>query len=150
MNEGFAIHEIICDDSGKPVDYEFLEVNEAFLSITGLKKENIIGKRVSEAYPNIESQWIETYGKVALAGEQMQFENYFSSLDKYFKVSAFSPSYGQVITFFHDITDLKKAAEIQKQHQILFENAQDIVLYASLTEALLMLIRAHYQNTDIH
>lgn len=137
INEGFAIHDIICDASGKPIDYEFLEVNEAFLNMTGLKKENIIGKKVTDIYPNIETQWIETYGKVALTGENMQFEKYFSSLDKHFKVSAFSPSKGQFITFFYDITDFKKAAEIQKQHQILFENAHDMILYAKLDGSII-------------
>ena len=30
MTEGFAIHEIICDDQGRPRDYRFLQVNPAF------------------------------------------------------------------------------------------------------------------------
>ena len=37
MNEGFALHEIICDDGGRPCDYRFLEVNPAFERQTGLK-----------------------------------------------------------------------------------------------------------------
>jgi PAS domain-containing protein len=30
MIEGFALHEIICNEDGKPCDYRFLEVNPAF------------------------------------------------------------------------------------------------------------------------
>ena len=30
MLDGFAVHEIICDDAGRPVDYRFLAVNPAF------------------------------------------------------------------------------------------------------------------------
>ena len=37
MTEGFALHEIICDPSGKPVDYRFLDINPAFERLTGLK-----------------------------------------------------------------------------------------------------------------
>ena len=30
MTEGFALHEIICDENGIPVDYRFLDLNPAF------------------------------------------------------------------------------------------------------------------------
>ena len=36
MIEGSALHEIICDENGKPVDYRFLEMNPAFETMTGL------------------------------------------------------------------------------------------------------------------
>ena len=41
----FAYHEGVFDDAGEMVDYIFLDVNKAFEDITGLKKENIVGKR---------------------------------------------------------------------------------------------------------
>ena len=39
--------------SGKPVDFVYLQVNDAFEKITGLKRDLIIGKKVSEAIPGI-------------------------------------------------------------------------------------------------
>ena len=33
MQEGFARHEIICDENGKPIDYIYLDVNNAFEQI---------------------------------------------------------------------------------------------------------------------
>ena len=33
---GVAVHKIICDENGKPVDYRFIEVNPAFEEHTGL------------------------------------------------------------------------------------------------------------------
>lgn len=130
MTEGFAHHELICNEKGNPVDYKFLEVNDAFTKITGLCKENLVGKRVTEILPDTEQYWIDTYGKVALTGEPVNYENYSKALDKHFKVSAFSPKKGQFSTFFLDITDLKKASEAMKKHQALFDNAQDIILYS--------------------
>ncbi len=70
MNEGFALHEIICDDRGKPVDYRFLEINPAFERLTGLKRETILGRTVRDALPGIEDYWIQTYGKVALTASR--------------------------------------------------------------------------------
>jgi hypothetical protein len=34
MINGFALHQIICDESGKPVDYKFVEVNAIFEKMT--------------------------------------------------------------------------------------------------------------------
>ena len=54
MVDGFALHEIICDEDGKPVDYRFLAVNPAFERIVGLKASDIIGKTVLEILPDTE------------------------------------------------------------------------------------------------
>jgi PAS domain S-box-containing protein len=91
MDQGLALHEIILDDDGNPVDYMFLDVNSAFEKLTGLKRENIIGKRVKEVLPETEFYWIEKYGDVALNSTVEKFTKYSQELDKYFKVIAFSP-----------------------------------------------------------
>jgi len=51
MTEGFALHEIILDENGEPYDYRFLDVNPAFERLTGLKREDVIGKTHNEALP---------------------------------------------------------------------------------------------------
>lgn len=111
MQEGMALHEIICDESGKPCDYRFLEVNSAFEKATGLKREQVIGKTVLEVLPETEPYWIETYGEVALTGEMVQFENYSGALDKYFQVTAYSHRKGQFATVLFDISDQKMAEQ---------------------------------------
>ena len=76
----FANHRILTDEkSGKPTDYIFLEVNKVFEKMTGLNAENIIGKKVTDVLPGIKSSdfdWIGTYGKVALTGESINFEQW--------------------------------------------------------------------------
>lgn len=107
MQEGFALHEIICDTDGNPCDYRFLEVNPAFEKLTGLTGGEIRGKRVMEIWPDTEKHWVEKYGKVALKGEFIQFENYSQVLNKYFHVVAFSPTQNQFATVFSDVTESK-------------------------------------------
>ncbi|HOW71570.1 MAG TPA: MASE3 domain-containing protein [Phycisphaerae bacterium] len=118
MREGFALHEIICDTGGVPVDYRFLEVNEAFESITGLKVAETIGKTVLEVLPHTDPYWIDTYGRVALTGQPVSFEHAASDLGKYFQVTAFSPKPGQFATIFLDITDRKRAEEELNRYQL--------------------------------
>ena len=111
MTEGFALHDIVLDPEGRPCDYRFLELNDAFERLTGLSRDTILGKRVRQVLPDTESYWIEIFGKVALTGEPAHFENYSSSLDKWFGVYAYSPAKNQFAVLFGDITKRKKVEE---------------------------------------
>ena len=109
MSEGFALHEIITDNNGKPCDYRFISLNPAFEKLTGLNAQNLIGKRVTEALPGTEMYWIEAYGKVALNGISLEFENYHAGLNKHFRVKAFCPQKGYFASIFEDISIRMKA-----------------------------------------
>jgi two-component system cell cycle sensor histidine kinase/response regulator CckA len=120
MISGFALHEIILDEEGKPCDYRFLEVNPAFEKLTGLKGEEIIGRNVTEVLPGIEPYWIEAYGKVALTGSPTRFENYSQALDRHYAVTAYCPQAGQFAVVFNDVTDRKRVEEdLKKANQEL-------------------------------
>ena len=130
MTDGFALHEIICDENGKPSDYRFLEVNPSFETMTGLKGSEIIGKTVLEVIPETEEYWIQIYGKVALTSETNRFENYSQALGKYYDVVTFSPRKMQFATIFNDITQ-RKQAEIEIGRQLseletLYESGLEI------------------------
>ena len=131
----FAVHEIICDPAGKPVDYRFLAVNPAFERLTGLQSADIIGKTLLGALPDSETYWIETYGRVALTGDSIHFEQYSGALDKYFEVSAFCCSPGQFVCVFHDVTPTRRALEAlgesERRFRSYVENASDIIFSIS-------------------
>ncbi len=115
MLNGYAYHEVVWDDKGEPVDYIFLEVNEAFEIMTALHEENIIGEKVTDILPEVKgdpADWIHIYGDVAKTGKSRVFEQYSKSLDKWFKVSAFSPEKGYFATVLEDITDTKTARKL--------------------------------------
>ena len=99
MMEGFAVHEIIVNRAGVPVDYRFLDVNPSFERITGLKAADIIGNTVRKVLPGIEPAWIEKYGKVALQGVPLVFEEYNLDLGKHFEVHAYRRNRGSSPVF---------------------------------------------------
>lgn len=124
MRDGYALHEIICDDDGKPIDYRYLDVNPAWERYTGLRRSEVIGKTALEVMPGTEAHWIETFGKVALTGEAALFENYFGDLkNRWFECVAFRPKENQFAVTFLEVTERKKAemerldllAQVQEQ-----------------------------------
>lgn len=117
MREGFALHEIIRNEQGEPIDYRFLEVNPAFERMTGLEADDVVGKRVREVLPGIEEEWIQTYGEVALKGSERNFESYSRELGKHYSVNAFSPKEGQFATVFLDITDRVETEEALRESE---------------------------------
>jgi len=108
MTEGFALHEIIVDFEGRPCDYRFLDVNPAFERLTGLKREDLIGRRVLEVLRGTESHWIENYGRVALTGEPLHMENYSAALEHWYEVFAYRTAPGKFAVIFSDITERKR------------------------------------------
>jgi len=118
IDAGFCVIEMKFDGSGLPFDYRFIEVNDAFVSQTGL--HDATGKWMRTLAPDHEQHWFDIYGKVALTGEAVRFENKADALDhRWYDVHAFriGPSEDhQVGILFTDITARKKA---ERQQQIL-------------------------------
>jgi PAS domain S-box-containing protein len=126
MASGFAYHRLIVDGDGRPTDYVFLEANEAFEHLTGLKRVDIIGKSVRDVIPGIEkdpADWIATYGQVVLTGRDIHFEQYSAALDKWYKVSAYSPRTGHFATVFDDITDRRRAEDTLRHANVSLTEA---------------------------
>ncbi len=121
MLDGYALHEIICDDDGRAIDYRFLDINPAFETFTGLGRD-IIGQRVLKVLPLTEHHWIDIYGKVALTGEPIQFENYSQGVGgKWFQVVAFSPAERQFVTIFQEVTRRK---QIEEEREALIDELE--------------------------
>jgi two-component system CheB/CheR fusion protein len=104
-----AIHEIVLDAQGNPVDYIFLQANPAYERHTGLRVEDVLGKRVTQVYPGTEKMdIIEIYGKVALSGEPASFERFFEMNQRHYSINAYQVGKGRFAVVFEDITDRKR------------------------------------------
>ena len=113
---GVALHEIVLDDHGRPVDYIFINVNPAFETMTGLTAAEIIGKKATEVFSEFEkTPFIEVFGKVALTGQSASFERFAEGLNRYFFIHAYHAGVNRFATVSMDITDIKKAQEERDQ-----------------------------------
>jgi signal transduction histidine kinase/CheY-like chemotaxis protein len=112
IDEGVCIVEVLLGKGGMPVDYRFVEVNPAFERHTGLV--GAVGRRMRDLEPEHEEHWFQIYGKVALTGVPVRFENDAKALGRWFDVYAVrvgDPAARQVAILFKDLTARKAAEE---------------------------------------
>lgn len=111
MLDSFAYCKIIIDEKNKPIDFIYLEVNSAFEILTGLKRKDIIGKKVTKVIPGIKEahpELFDIYGKVALTGKGDKFDIYFAPLNIWLSISVYSFQESYFVTVFENITVRKK------------------------------------------
>ncbi len=151
LPNAFARHRIVTDESGNPVDYFFLQVNAAFEQMTGLKREKIIDRKVTEVLPGIEKSefdWIGIMGKVAQGGGSLNFEQYSEPLKRWYDVQAYSDEAGFFTAVFNEVTSRKdELASMRNLLQLsnkLFGSDQATFDYQAAIDNLLKLSGAKF------
>ncbi|MCC5656625.1 response regulator [Nostoc sp. XA010] len=144
IDEGFCVIEMLFDENDTPNDYRFLEINPSFEKQTGLK--DVQGKRIRDLVPNHEKHWFEIYGKVAMTGEPIRFENRAVALQRWFDVFAFrigQSQQRQVAMLFKDISPRKVAeAALQESEELkqrILESSHDCIKVLTLDGRVLYL-----------
>lgn len=135
----YAKQKLVFNAKKEPIDYTFIEVNEAFEKFTGLKRDEIIGKRVTVILPDViksSLNWIEPFANAAITGQSQTFEQYASPLQKWYKVFIHSHDYGFFETFYVDITeymnDKRRLERINKRYENLAQNSRSIAFELDL------------------
>lgn len=112
MTEMVVLHDLVFDATGKAVNYRITDCNEAFTRITGIQREDAIGKLATEAYGTKEPPYMDEFSAVGCTGNPIQYETYFSPMDKYFATSVVSPEKYRFATITADITEVKRVQAI--------------------------------------
>lgn len=122
MTEMVALHELVCNDQGKAVNYRITDCNRAFTAVTEIQPEDAVGKLATEVYQTESAPYLKEYSRVALTGEPYEFTVYYAPMDKHFMISAVSPQHGQFATVTTDITAIKQIQEVMSAKNKELEN----------------------------
>jgi PAS domain S-box-containing protein len=128
MGEGVALHELVFENA-KPVNYRIIEINNRFMKILGVSREQVVGKLSTEAYGASSPPYFKEYVEVGLSKKPIYFETYFASMDKYFAISVAPWQESGFATIFTDITDRKRAEEeLRKLSRAVEQSPASIVI----------------------
>ncbi|MBW1995691.1 MAG: hybrid sensor histidine kinase/response regulator, partial [Deltaproteobacteria bacterium] len=115
MNEGVCFNEVIYDKSGEAVDFRIFDVNPAYETLLGLKKDQVVGSLGSELYGTDGMAFLDMYKKVLDSGKRIAYEFYWPITAKYFNISVFCSVKDLFAVFFMDITGQREAQRKERE-----------------------------------
>jgi PAS domain S-box-containing protein len=108
IDEGYILMDLIFDDNDRPVDFYYLDANLAAVGTIGT---NLVGRQASEIFPTLDSDWLETLGRVTQTGIGERHEFYTVQLDIWYNFYAFKIGGAEsrrVAAIFEDVTERKR------------------------------------------
>ncbi|SMC32656.1 diguanylate cyclase domain-containing protein [Sporomusa malonica] len=150
MMNAFVYFEIVKDDSGNPIEYRFLEVNDAFERHSGIVKTAVIGKTINETVFKADDtgvDWVKLFNDTVRSGKALTFEHELKVLNRWLLVSAYSPLTGFFAMVFSDITQHKKNEE-KNQHYAYHDPLTGLPNRRLLEDRLTMAIAQAKRNKE--
>lgn len=128
MATALILCRLLHDTDGMPQGYEYGEVNQAFLDLTGLGRDQVIGRRLGAGSPQIEADennWARLGDEVVLRGQPVTVEQYSGNFAKWLLINIFAPQQGYLAVLLTDINQIRererdllaKSAELSRTHQ---------------------------------
>lgn len=131
MTEMVALHDLVFDENKNPINYRIIDCNDAFTKITGIPKEQAVGRLGTEVYQTKDAPYLKEFSYVAISGESYEYESYFAPMDKYFMISVVSPAKNKFATITTDITQMKIIQESIKSNEekqrSMIANISDVI-----------------------
>ena len=119
MNEGFAHARITLDEKGKPNGWVYFDINPAFEKQTGLTRQDLLGKPITQILPGIGpdiTDGFDVYGQSEQADPNGILEEYPGPNDRWYQTNVFFPAPGEFAVTFRDITDRKQREMDREQY----------------------------------
>lgn len=118
---GLCIHRMLFDAEGVPCDCEYLKVNNAYESQTGLSSAYLAGKTIRGIYPEGQADdVIRMYAEVFQSGVPVQKELFFEPLNRWFQISIYTIANDEFAVVVQNITDHKQTQKsLEKNHAYL-------------------------------
>ncbi len=130
MHEGLVVLDVLRDGDGNATDVRVIEVNDAFEQQSGMKRDQLLGKKLFEVFPRSDAErWMAILKRAADTNEAEVVTEYLELADRWFETSVYPRGRDRMIIFYRDISERKRAeAALKDREQLyrtLFENTED-------------------------
>jgi PAS domain S-box-containing protein len=140
----YAYYQMVADSDGNPCDYIFLDVNDSFQTLFGIKAAAVVGKRASAVFQrkqNDSSNWLTFFSNIAITGGRREFEQYCSFSGKWLRGEVHSDKKHHFSVFYIDVTSKHMLLDALKKLQ---NYSLDNINYQDITDTLHFISGAGY------
>lgn len=78
MTEIVVMYELVFNENGEAINYLITDCNKAFTEVTGIKKEDAVGKLASQLYETATPPYLNEYAEVCRTGTPHVFNTFLS------------------------------------------------------------------------
>lgn len=121
---GYAHCGIIFDDAGTPRDYQILALNGAFERLTGLTTERLVGRTVTDVFPEAQK---ETFEKIYQTKSPQTFivSHRHNGDNLHFEITVFATGHGLSMVA-NDITERKRKEDASEKRLLALTQPPEI------------------------
>ena len=143
MAEGAALHRLLFDQEGTPVNYQIEEINQSYQTILGISRETALGSLATELYQSSPPPYLQEYATVVATGSSCSFESYFPPMERHFSISACRIGPERFATIFTDIT-------AKKWHEETLRSTMNQLKEANEAKSRFLAVMSHEIRTPLN
>lgn len=139
MPDPIIVLTAVRDDHGSIADFEYADANPAACEYNGMTRDEQIGRRLLELFPNLAStHMLDDYRHVVESGEPMVkdgltfFNEMYGGAERFYDVRAARLNDGLVVTW-RDVTErvdtLRELALGKEHYRLIADNSSDVIVH---------------------
>lgn len=117
-------------------EWRYTYVNETAVQMSGLTKEQLLGKTIYELFPErVNTPVFEEFQRIMREGKPAQFVYFSPGAQRWLRTNCY-PSPAGMLTFFVDITEERKLNESAQFFTTLTQNMVDAVITSDINQII--------------
>ena len=126
MVEAVALHELVCDEKGNPVNYRILDANPQFRRYFGIESQAVAGRLATDVFQAAAAPFLAELASVSMGGQPSRFEGQLDSTDSFYDISVVPLGAGQFATILLDITKRKRGEQALRDSEWFLQRSQRV------------------------